>query len=74
MKRFLLAALMGVSLVASSPAEEVSSFQGTADRIVESAQNSEKGWQRLATLCTLKLTAFCVFACLGRNCACVRVL
>ena len=32
---------------------DVSSYQETADEIVESARSSEKGWDRLATLCTL---------------------
>ena len=52
MKRFLLGALT-VLLLQPALAQDVSDYQTTADAIVEKSRESDKGWDRLSTLCTL---------------------
>ena len=54
MKRYLLGAALGLSLLTAGWAQPytVAEYQRTADRIVGKAQDSQIGWQRLATLCT----------------------
>ena len=52
MLRIFLGALF-LLLLQPVLADDVSSYQKTADEIVESARSTEKGWDRLATLCTL---------------------
>lgn len=52
MKKILLAALVWL-IVQPAWAQDVESYQETADSIVQQARGAELGWERLATLCTL---------------------
>lgn len=53
MKKTLRVLLLLLVAAKLSMAQEVSTFQATADRVVAEAQSTDRGWQRLATLCTL---------------------
>lgn len=53
LKNLFRISLFGLLLANLALAEQISDYQVIADRIVKEARESETGWDRLATLCTL---------------------